>query len=253
MNSGREATDNPVPKHVCISKFFSEERIRRAEALLLSIIFLLCAGFSFLQIVYGQTLSLSSARTSKAVLFDFAGIFGKGDKVRLKQKMQMLQDEYGITPLMITIPYNDTEKLVKSGLYDLVFGNRTICEGWNCTLVFSEPEIWESFSDWKWDVIYGEKAGPTVPRRLEDLFLNSIRSSLTGCHCTLGNAIEKGINEVIQQQPQRINDQRIASLWQAVFFLICPVALFAPQAENTPNDLNPKKRITKASKKTSAA
>lgn len=253
MNSGRDATDNPVPKHGCISKFFSEERIRRAEALLLSIIFLLCAGFSFLQVVHRQTLPPSSARTSKAVLFDFAGIFGKGDKMRLKQKMQMLQDKFGITPLMITIPYNDTEKLVKSGLYDLVFGNRTICEGWNCTLVFSEPEIWESFSDWKWDVIYGDNAGPTVSRRSEDLFLNSIRSSLTGCHCTLGNAIEKGINEVIQQQPQRINDQRIALLWQAVFFLICPAALFASQAENTPNDLNPKKRITEASKKKSAA
>lgn len=253
MNSGRDVAEYPVPKHGCISKFFSEERIRRAAALLLSIIFLLCAGFSFLLIVNGQTLSPLGAPTSKAVLFDFAGIFGKGDKVRLKQKMQMLQDEYGITPLLITIPFNDADKVGKSGLYDLVYGKRKICDGWNCTLVFSEPETWESFSDWKWDVIYGEKAGPTVPRRSEDLFLNSIRSSLTGCHCTLGNAIEKGINEVIQQQPQRIKDQRIALLWQAVFFLICPVALFAPQAENTPNDLNPKKWITKASKKTSAA
>lgn len=242
-----------MPKNEWISKFFSEEGIRRAEALLLSIIFLLCAGFSFLQIVHGQTLPPSSARTSKAVLFDFAGIFGKGDKVRLKQKMQMLQDEYGITPLMITIPFNDTDKLVKSGLYDLVFGNRTIYEGWNCTLVFSEPESWESFNDWKWDVIYGDNAGQTVSRRAEELFLNSIHLNLAGCHCTPGNAIEKGINEVMLQQPQRINHQRIALLWQAVFFLICPAALFASQAENTPNDLNPKKRITKVSKKKSAA
>ena len=235
MSSGMGAAGYLAAKNGLLSSPPTRGRTKNAAALLLSIIFLLCVGFSLFRIVHRQMTPSQAASSSTAAIFDFAGILGKGDRESLNQKMQQLQEKFAITPLLITVSVNDTDKIASSGLYDLIHSSRKICDGWNCTLVFSEPESWESFSDWTWDVIYGENAGTTVSRRSEDLFLNTIRSCLSGCHFTVGKAIEEGISIVMQQQPQRINEKRAALIWQTVLFLMCPVVLFTARTDDMSN------------------